>query len=292
MSAFFSVKAIRLRLSLCLFGLFISTALCAEPLVLMVEESIHKRYQQFLANRSPYEITEFTGPGISRGVAELILVQQALKAGGVEDSIAFSYGPNHARIVREVGKGAAVMAVNSTWLYEVADRHQQYWLTEPVIHNGEFEAGLYTLAENQSILAMNSWAEIRSLSAISNKQWQADWKTLSEMKFAELQDVAKWGTMVKMVIAGRADLLLAPFQATEDFSFTSQGHKFLPIPGIKLGLNGTRHFIVSRSHPEGERVYHALQIGIGKLQQAGTFEKAYRESGFLNTRVSEWKRLN
>ncbi len=98
--------------------------------------------------------------------------------------------------------------------------------------------------------------------------------------------------MVEMVGRNRVDFLLAPFQVQEDLSFTSRKFKFFPIRGVKVGLSGSRHFIVSRKYPNGEAIAKALDRGISILRQNGTIERALRECGFFNEHVVGWQKIN
>lgn len=98
--------------------------------------------------------------------------------------------------------------------------------------------------------------------------------------------------MVDMVGRHRVDFLLAPFQVSDDLSFTTRGFQFYPIPKVKIGLTGSRHFILSRQFPESEKLAQALNQGIAILRQKGTIERALIECGFINTKVSSWSKIN
>ena len=88
------------------------------------------------------------------------------------------------------------------------------------------------------------------------------------------------------------DVLLAPFQPTPDLSMQVNGRKLVPILNVKVGLQGSRHFFVSKASPIGAEVSKSLNDGLGKLRAQGAIEKAYRDSGFFNNATKNWNRLN
>ncbi len=277
---------------LVLCAVLLSFNLTAEPVRLLVEKSIHISYTKFLNGRDPLSITDYSGPFSRRGVVELVLLQQALHLGGLKTNFVFDYGPNYGRIIKQVRVGANVMAANSAWYSELVGYPDELFISDAVIKDGEFEAGFYTLSTNLKALSVKEVSDFSTMSAVSNKQWTADWETLSELKLKNLYNVVKWKSMVGMVIGGRADFLLAPFQVTPDLSFISRDTVFVPIPHIKLGLRGSRHFVLSRRHPDAERVKQALEKGLTEMLAQGTFRRAYTEAGFFNPKVKDWKKLN
>lgn len=46
-------------------------------------------------------------------------------------------------------------------------------------------------------------------------------------------------------------------------------------------LNDSRHFAVSRLHPEGERAFAALQKGLAILREQGRITSAYQQAGLI-----------
>ncbi|NHW17285.1 hypothetical protein, partial [Escherichia coli] len=87
--------------------------------------------------------------------------------------------------------------------------------------------------------------------------WLVDWRNLKRLGI-QAQHVTNWELMPKMVAAGRADFLLAPFQATPDLSLQVGNVRLLPIPGVKIGMQGTRHYLISKVHPEAQKLQAAL----------------------------------
>jgi hypothetical protein len=261
-------------------------------LKVVVPTDVYKDYLKFIGNKNPLKLEEFSGEHSRRDVVELVLLQQALSEGGIKDRISFIQADSYARIQAQVKSGAVLMAANTLWLTDIEAMKSDVYITEPMIAKGEFEAGFYTIPSNKKALAAKTVDELKSLSIISNKAWTVDWETLSRVGFDKMFNSVTWNSMARMVKEKRGDILLSPFQYSSDFSFESSGQKFVPIPNLKIGLVGSRHLIVSKKNPQGERVSKGLNKGLKLLRKNGVLKKAYEDSGFFNTRVKDWLKVN
>lgn len=262
-----------------------------EQLVVAIPPDVLEDYQGFLQGRDPLDVTEFGGPFTRRDVVEVVLLQQALHRGGWSQRVVLESFPSVTRILRELESGHAVCTATSFWREDIVPAKAQFYFSDAVVEAGQFEAGLYTVPTNQQALAAQSLAHVQRLTALSNRSWFVDWRTLEQLGIAQLQHVGQWSGMTKMVAAGRADFVLAPFQASEDLSLVVGTSRLVPIPGIKVGLDGTRHFLVSRQHPRARALLQHLNAGLTILRQKGVIRQAYVESGFFNPRVARWTLL-
>ncbi|MCE0555490.1 hypothetical protein [Motilimonas sp. E26] len=263
----------------------------SDQLIIVLPADVKADYESYIAGRNPLTMTSYVGNGARRDVVEVVLVQQALKFGGIDTPVRFITADSHARIIKQVLAGRAVLAGNSIWLDLLTSSEELLYVSEPIIENGQFEAGLYTIESNKTALKAKGMDEVRSLIAVSSKAWIIDWQTLNAMKMRKLINTVKWSSMVKMVNIGRADFLLAPFQPTPDMSFDPEGVKLIPIPNLKIGLQGSRHFAISKRHPQGKAVAEALDRGIAIMKDKGLVKQAYEDSGFFNTKVKDWQKL-
>lgn len=259
-------------------------------LVIILPNDVQRDYDTFIGDKDPLTMTDYSGIGSRRDVVEVVLLQQALALGGISDKIRFVVTATHARIIKQVHSGKAVMAGNSIWQGLLEDKDLLY-VSEPIIENGEFEAGLYTVANNKKILAAKDINDIRKFTAVSSNAWIVDWQTLNALKVNSLINTVKWTSMVGMVEKGRADFLLAPFHPSADLSFVAEGVRLVAVPGLKIGLQGSRHFAVSKRNPDGKRIIEGLNKGIIELKKKGLIEKAYSDSGFFNQQVEEWIKI-
>ncbi|MFY7864530.1 MAG: hypothetical protein ACOVRJ_06785 [Roseateles sp.] len=268
-----------------------SAAQAGETLAMAAPADVLQDYELFIAGRDPLRLTDFSGSGTRRDVVELVLVQQALALGGWAEDVVFSAMPTDARLMKEIADARLMCSCTSYWLEDVRRSGGLLLASESLVEPGEFEAGLYVLPSNKRALAARTINDVRRLSAVSNRQWTVDWRTLELLGIFKREHVATWEVMPKMVAAGRVDFLLAPFQASPDLSLQVGELRLVPIPNLKIGLLGSRHFIVSAKHSRGAALLACLNLGLRQLRQSGILQKAYTESGFFNARVRAWTKL-
>ncbi|MDC8772546.1 type 2 periplasmic-binding domain-containing protein [Roseateles albus] len=262
-----------------------------ETLGLAAPADVLADYRRYIGAADPVLLSDFSGPGTRRDVVEMVLVQQALALGAWPERVVFSSMPSDARLLREITAGRLLCSCTSYWLDDILQAGKDLRASEPLVLPGEFEAGIYVLPSNARALAAESLNDVRQLSGVSNRSWVLDWKTLEQLGIFQRQHVAQWEAMPKMVAAGRVDFLLAPFQATPDLSLHVGNVRLIPIPNLKIGIQGSRHFIVSGKHPRSADLLASLNRGLAQLRQTGTIRKAYTESGFFNARVGKWTKL-
>jgi hypothetical protein len=160
-----------------------------------------------------------------------------------------------------------------------------------LVLDGEFEAGLYTLPDHP---AQHQAIERPSLShwtALCNRNWSADWAALQRLSLKEVQHVSSWPVMVRMLAARRADLVLAPFSSKPDLAIHAEGVTLLPIPGIKVALPGSRHFVMAAQHAMFSAFRDSLDAGIAARRADGRLRRAYEDSGFFSARARKWRLL-
>jgi hypothetical protein len=261
-----------------------ATVLAAGPADVMAD------YQRFLNQRDVLQLSDFSGPYSRRDVVEMALFHQALHRGGWRAPLKFQDMPSVERLLRELGLGRVVSSSTSYWSEDIRGAEAHVQLSQAVIGDGEFEAGFYTVESNTRAMAAKTLKDLQALSSLSNQTWLVDWRNLKRLGI-QAQHVTNWELMPKMVAAGRADFLLAPFQATPDLSLQVGTVRLTPIPGLKIAMQGTRHFLISKVHPDGPKLQAALNTGLQQLRQQGVIRKAYMQSGFLNAKVSGWVRL-
>lgn len=259
---------------------------------IIIEENVLKDYKKFMQNKSPLDIQEFKYHTSRRSVVELVLFQQALFLGGdYKVELNFIISPTYLRELQQLKQAKGISTGTSLWLYDLEKLKDFVYISNPLIRNNEFEAGFYTIESNKKALNAKSLEDIQQLIAISNKYWVPDWKTLERIKPKKLIHEIKWKYMTRMVSIKRGDFLLAPFQVTNDLSFKTEDIKFIPINGLKVGLEGSRHFAIAKNYPNSKEIFKALNRGIKILRKSGIIEKAYKQSGFFNEKVKDWRKL-
>lgn len=246
-------------------------------------------YLKFVGDRKATEINHYSGPGSRRDVIETVLLLQALDIGGFSHKVEIITDTSYKRILRSVETGSITAAAATVWGVDLDKYEATIWKTAPLIRKNEFVVGFYTSPDNLQALSANTLEKLLRLSVVSNPHWVRDWETLTKLGFETPFRSIYWPQMVKMVSYKRADMTLAPFQPTDDMYIHFDGFDLTPIPGIKVALDGTRHWAVSKKDPLGEAFYKALEIGLKEMRKKGTIVRAYEECGFFNTRVKDWK---
>ena len=259
--------------------------------VVAVPTDVLEDYRRFLRGRDPLLVTDFGGPFTRRDVVEVVLLQQALNSGNWGQRVELEALPNVARILREIEWGHAACSGTSFWREDIPVSSTSFHCSDAMVEVGQFEAGLYTVATNQQAMAAKSLSDVQRLTALSNRGWIVDWRTLEQLGIVHLQHVGQWPAMPKMVAAKRADFVLAPFQATADLSLDVGSVRLVPIPGLKVGLDGTRHFLVSSHHARATALLARLNAGLSTLRRQGVIRQAYEQSGFFNPRIAQWTTL-
>lgn len=256
----------------------------------LIPDDVLLDYQRFLAGRDPVSISSYGGPLSRRDVVEAVLIQQALSVPARPLRLSLVPMPTSQRLQAELRLAQAVCSATTYWREDFPDPDGLLF-SDALMADGEFEAGFYTMPDNARALATRSLREVQRLHVLVNRNWRVDWLTLERLGMRHVQHVANWNLMPRMLQQGRADLLLAPFQPTPDLSLVVDGVRLVPIPGLKVGMRGTRHFLVSANHALGPQLREQLNAGLARLRQRGQVRRAYEQSGFFNARVADWRRL-
>lgn len=264
----------------------------SQAIIVAVDEDMIKDYELFVGERDPLLINYFGGSGARRDVIEIVLLQQALALGGFKAKVILRSEKSYLRILKLIVDGEVAVSGALKWRDDIKPYSGYLFETKAVVKEGEFIAGLYTSADNQRALQSTTIESIRQLSAASNAHWKADIKTLYELDIKKIYFSTYWVQIVRMVVAKRADITLAPFQVNPDMKVMVDGLELVPIPGIKVALPGSRHWPVSKNHPRGEEIFNALVRGIDVLEKNNIIQRAYEECGFFHPAVKNWTLLN
>ncbi len=260
----------------------------SENYKVIVQEDVYKDYKKFLDGQNPIEISQYGGQYSRRDVVELVIMKQALKLGGFDGEIEFFFSPTDKKNLATVRDGVAIARGTSFWKEELEKEKDKFYTSYPLIKKGDFVAGFYYSKNNEKIENNLTLDQLKKLSIVSSKDWIVDWDTLISLGFYNLYHVENWESMVNMIKFGRIDLLLAPFQNTDNLSLEIDGEIFLPIENIKIELLGVRTFVVSKVHPRGKEFLEALNRGLMEMDRRGLLDKIYTQSGFYNEKVKDW----
>lgn len=269
------------------------TSLCraADPVIIAIPQDILPDYHTFVHGRELMSISNYSGPGARRDVIELVLLQQALQLGNYATPIELHSEQSYLRIMRAIAEGHFITSAGLAWKADIDATPGAFYSSRAVIKEGEFAVGIYTTPHNRKALAARSQADISQLSAVTSSQWKNDVHTLYSLGISHIIYSPNWVNMARMIDADRVDITLAPFQQTRNMTLVVDDIILVPITGIKVVLNGSRHWPISRKHPQGQAFYEALERGLAQLESRGVIQKAYRECGFFHPEIADWLQL-
>lgn len=279
-----------LAISLCVFAA--PPCRAGDAVVIAVNEDILPDYLRFVHERNLLEIHDYTGEGARRDVIELVLLMQAVQLGGFKEPIELRAEQSYLRTLRDIADGRFITSAGLAWKSDIVQLQDAYFTSPPLIQEGKFVVGLYTTAKNQKSFEKLPNSKIKELKVVTSSQWKSDVQTLQNLGFQHIAFSPNWVNMGRMIEANRADLTLAPFQASPHMAIIVGDVTLLPIKGIKVAIAGSRHWPISRKHPQGKAFYKALVRGLAKLEAKGTIQRAYRECGFFHPDVAQWTLLN
>lgn len=255
----------------------------------VIPEDVYRDLKLFLGETKPVQCQDFSGRYSRRDVVEPILLVKALAYAAPELRVQFiPLESSHDRRLDLVKRGIYDLTSTTVWDMDLEGKY----LSTPLINKGEFVAGVYVSPDNKNALKATSLDEIRQLTFVSSKKWTVDWATLADLSVKTVYHVSQWKYMPKMVLSQRADALLAPFQPNAKLQLQTEEGSLVPVPGVKIGLKGTRHFGVADKSVEGVNLKEAVDKGLAHLRETGAIQRAYEESGFFNNQVKDWLLLN
>lgn len=247
----------------------------------------------FIAGRDIRQIDDFVSPNLdSIGPVEHFIFRKAVLLGGLDAVFEDYIVPNSARARQAIRSGVITGGGAAQWHYYYQKNPAGLLESDAVISQGEYEKGLYTTREKSRRLKISQVNDLRALAVVSSNTWLIDWTTLQALPFAALHSGATRPAQFRIVQAGRADVTLQDFAATPDMSIEEEGVRLYPVPGVKIGLDGSRHFLISKAHPDGAKVFAALERGLKIMRENGEIKRILLDSGVVNKGVQDWILLN
>lgn len=244
-------------------------------------------YNAFVAERggNPLVIDNFVSSNSNRVVVDMVLLQQALRLGGLNVKLEYYAAPNPARAESDVKAGISPLLGYETWVQNFDDR---VYMSDAIIGDGEFLKVVVGRHDNgKGLMKAKSLDDLLSMSAVTGHRWIIDQKTLKGMGVTNVTLAPRYSLQLKMLQERRVDFGLFEYPNISK----SMPEGLAVVSGITIGLRSSRHFMVSKTHPMGATVYQALTRGIKRLNARGAFRRAYEECGFLSKELRAWRRI-
>ena len=246
-----------------------------------------------------------------RELTELILLVQMLHAGGYKGELRLlPMRWHYLRTLQQIASNPGAMLGTSIW-HDTVQVRKDLWVSDDLVQRGEYLVGLYASPKNAKALAAANLRDVQKLTAVSNRGFLVDWKTLERMKLKNIQNTVKWLNMVKMVASQRVDFMLLSFQDEPNLQLiqvlpasktpgllshqTSVGRAItlVPIPKLQVSLGSARNYIAHKdiTHSDSAAI-DAVNRGLKQFRAAGRIDRAFTESGFFNEKTRDWKIIN
>ena len=253
----------------------------AKPLTIYIRDDVYQDYLAFLNGRDVLELTDFRGSFMRRDVADMVLLQQALKLGGFDNNFKYLPGKVNFRNTKMLESGELLLSFDTYWLSDANKLADKVYISSPIVKRGQYMAGIYSSPHNTKVFAITTLDDLKELTAVSTPKWHTDWATLSALSLKELIREDEWLSQARMVHMQWVDFMLMPFYPSTDGSFVLEQITLQLVPGIAVLLDDSRHFVISKQHPQGKQAYTALNKGLALLEQKGRIEQLYSQAGFF-----------
>ncbi|MEJ6475053.1 hypothetical protein [Pseudoalteromonas piscicida] len=260
---------------------FTSVTSASEAINVFIRDDVLADYQRFVGEREVTSISDFSGQYLRRDVVDMVIAQQALKIGGFDREFTFSPGFVSFRESNLLEKGEQLLHFDSYWLADLVDKGRLLFISAPVIKKGQYYAGIFHGPNNLAVKQLKDPAELKQFTAVSSPKWRTDWQTLTSLSLKQLFAEPEWISQARMVSKGWVDFMLMPLIPNLDNHFVLSEVDLVANKHLIVLLNDSRHFAVSKLHPEGERAFAALQKGLGILRAQGHITKAYEQAGLI-----------
>ncbi|MFT5759426.1 MAG: hypothetical protein ACI9LM_004188 [Alteromonadaceae bacterium] len=274
-------KALQIMLLL-IFQCFVNVPYAiADNILIYIRDDVYDDYLKFVNRRDVLTINNFSGKNVRRDVVDMIIAQQALKLGKFNHSFEYASGKVNFRNTQMLQSGRLLISFDSYWLQDAQALGDDVYISQPVIRKGEYIAGIYTSPKNKKVLAIKNIDDLKNLTAVSTPKWRTDWQTLQALTLKELIREDEWLSMARMVNLQWIDFLLMSFNSTVDQSFVMDKITLVPVAGLGIRLNDSRHFVISTKHPKGSKAIKAIDTGLNILRQRNAIFSAYKQAGFF-----------
>jgi|JI7StandDraft_1071085.scaffolds.fasta_scaffold00107_4 hypothetical protein len=252
-----------------------------EEIPVFIRDDVYEDYLKFLDGRAVLSIVDFRGITMRRDVADMVLLQQALALGGFTKKFYYQPGKFNFRNTKLLETGDSLLSFDTYWLSDAKALSGKVFVSEPVVRRGEYLAGIYSSPENTAVFSIKTLTDLRQFSGVSTPKWRTDWDTMTALPLKELVREDEWLSQARMVHMRWVDFMLMPFFHDKDGIYQLEQLRLKVVPGVAILLNDSRHFVISKTHPDGRYANEALNKGLRILRENGRIEQLYKQAGFM-----------
>lgn len=252
-------------------------------------------YNSMIEGHDIFDLEDWQNLELERHTMEILIFNVAPILGGCECEIVLKpYESNtpHGRSLEQVRDGHEVSHPISIFSGDSRIGDELY-TSEPILDAEDFFVGLYTHEKRFDVLNKTTEAEIRELRFIAGQDWEIDNAVLDNLGLNRIA-ADDWGSVIYMLMDGRADVVMQPFFSSDDLGFNDGdgNEKFIPIPNVKMAFPQSRVYFVSKSHPDGAEFINYLNNGIAILKKDDNIlHQAHVWAGVINPKTDDFEVL-
>lgn len=254
-------------------------------------------YKRWLGNKECSDIQSYQNNYATKASIQIMIICKALHLGGMTVKLSFNSMPNYSRGLYEAHKGSISIPGDSIWLSQISQKH--FYTAPAIFAQGEFQKGFFALPDKRKEIEENininkskgitPLQTLRDYILITSKNWIFDQTAIKNLGLTYLS-TTKTENMCNMIKYGRGDLYFGELImiGNKKIVFNCNGLILEPIEGIKAAFTETRHFVVSKSHPNSKEIYEALDKGLTILRESGEIEEAFYPHLHNKVIINNW----
>lgn len=277
------------KLFLTILLLCSSLSYAKKQLPILVADDVRIQFDQINQQYDIHQLSDLTLIPQSRDLVDLIILTKALKLGGCDCELQLHDNAKYGRNIEMIISGKFVMSGDTLWRQDIERYYDVLLMSDTVIERGQYDVGLYTSANNQRALRAQNNHDIRTLTAASNRFWSADWQAMRQLKTKRLAHVENWSKLINVVEQQLVDFTFLHFRLNHGENVFTD---LVPIPNIKAVLWDSRHFAISKLHPDAQYTFEKLQKGLAIMHQKNALKSAYQQIGLNHPSKQDWRILN
>lgn len=235
-------------------------------------QSTESNFRQLVKEKGgdPLKITNFESPFASRPVVAMLILHQALALGGLNAELEFISTPNLSRCISEVKRGKIPLLATDIWEEDFDD---SVYKTAPFVKKGDFEKGIYTYEGSELLKQKIDLNTLLQLVPLTEMSWTQDLNLLKKMGFQKITTAPRYELLLKMLQKKRADFVLLEFGKNRDMTYHDPELNAYPVNGVKIVFPNSRHFMVSKLHPDGKKFTKPLNADLKYCVKTAQFKK-------------------
>ena len=198
--------------------------------------------------------------------------------------------PVALRAVNAVAEGEADLTGFGVWSGE--SNKVGIIRTMPLLEFGEFNKGLFVTPKTLQTLNIatrkTQAVDFDKMIAVSNRNWSYDWGML-KCGMGDVLHVDHYEQMFHMLQRERADVLPLAFGKEFGVGRREFGVELVPIPGYKLVIPDSSHYLISSKLSFGFSLAKTLNNRLVEMREDGSLLKHYESVGAVSPAAKDWK---